>query len=57
MTKITLDEAKHLEDLTNCEQIKNLSDEEAQANALSDLDNQPIVYPPPPQLIPRPKKT
>ena len=42
ITKITLEKTKDLEDLTDWERLKHMSDEEAEQNALSDPDNQPL---------------
>ena len=38
--RITLDEAKKLEDLTDLERVNSISESEIEANALSDSDNQ-----------------
>lgn len=42
ITRITIDEAKKLEDLTDWERVQSLSESEIEANALSDPDNQPL---------------
>ncbi|WP_019508971.1 hypothetical protein [Pleurocapsa sp. PCC 7319] len=42
ITRITLDKAKKLEDLTDSERIDSMSESEIEANALSDPDNQPL---------------
>ncbi|MDJ0903919.1 MAG: hypothetical protein QNJ55_34545 [Xenococcus sp. MO_188.B8] len=42
ITRITLDEAKKLEDLTDSERVNSMSEAEIEANALSDPDNQPL---------------
>ena len=42
ITKITLEKTKDLEDLTDWERLKHMSDEETEQNALSDPDNQPL---------------
>jgi hypothetical protein len=46
ITRVSLEEAKNLEDLTDWERLKNLSDEEVEENAINDPDNQPLPYPP-----------
>lgn len=43
ITRITLEEIKDLEDLTDWERLKNISEAEAEQNALSDRDNQPLL--------------
>ena len=40
--RTTLKSAKKLEDLTDWERVNSLSESEIEANALSDLDNQPL---------------
>ncbi len=42
ITRITLDEAKNLEDLTDSERVNSMSESEIEANALSDPDNRPL---------------
>lgn len=42
LTRVTLEQAKNLEDLTDWERIEKMSDEQIEQNALSDLDNQPL---------------
>lgn len=42
MNKISLKETNNLKDLTDWERISNMSEEEIEKNALSDLDNQPL---------------
>lgn len=42
ITRITLEQAKSLEDLTDWERIEKLSESEIEQNALDDADNQPI---------------
>ncbi len=41
-TRITLEQAKSLEDLTDWERIEKMSESEIEQNALDDADNQPI---------------
>ncbi|MEM8720377.1 MAG: hypothetical protein AAGE84_13915 [Cyanobacteria bacterium P01_G01_bin.39] len=43
ITRITIDEAKKLEDLTDFERLNAMSEAEIEANALSDPDNQPLT--------------
>ena len=42
ITQTTLESAKKLEDLTDWERVKSMSESEIGANALSDQDNQPL---------------
>ncbi len=42
ITRITLEQAKSLEDLTDWERIEKMSESEIEQNALDDADNQPI---------------
>ncbi|MBW4536811.1 MAG: hypothetical protein KME09_23035 [Pleurocapsa minor HA4230-MV1] len=42
ITRTTIDKAKQSEDLTDLERLNSMSDSEIEANALSDLDNQPL---------------
>jgi hypothetical protein len=42
ITRTTIDKAKQLEDLTDLERLNSMSESEIEANALSDLDNQPL---------------
>ncbi|MGL6344837.1 MAG: hypothetical protein ACRC80_37505 [Waterburya sp.] len=42
ITRITIDKAKKLEDLTDLERLNTMSESEIEANALSDRDNQPL---------------
>ena len=42
ITKVTLEQAKRLEDLTDYQRLNTMSDEEIEQNALDDSDNQPI---------------
>ena len=42
ITRITLDKAKKLEDLTDSERVNSMNESEIEANALSDPDNQPL---------------
>ncbi|MBW4536821.1 MAG: hypothetical protein KME09_23085 [Pleurocapsa minor HA4230-MV1] len=42
ITRITIDKAKKLEDLTDLERLNTMSESEIEANALSDSDNQPL---------------
>jgi hypothetical protein len=42
ITRTTIDKAKKLEDLTDLERLNSMSELEIEANALSDLDNQPL---------------
>jgi hypothetical protein len=42
ITRITIDQAKKLEDLTDLERLNTMSESEIEANALSDPDNQPL---------------
>ncbi len=42
ITRITLEEAKKMEDLTDSERVNSMSESEIEANALSDPDNQPL---------------
>ncbi|EAZ88397.1 hypothetical protein CY0110_04997 [Crocosphaera chwakensis CCY0110] len=41
--RITLEQAKSLEDLTDWERIEKMSESEIEQNALEDADNQPIT--------------
>ena len=43
ITRITLDRASKLKDLTDKERVNSLSESEIEANALSDPDNQPLT--------------
>ncbi len=43
ITRITLEEAKSLQDLTDWERIEKMSESEIEQNALDDADNQPIM--------------
>lgn len=43
ITRITLKQAKSLEDLTDWERIEKMSESEIEQNALDDADNQPIT--------------
>ena len=43
ITRITLDKARKLKDLTDKERVNSLSESEIEANALSDPDNQPLT--------------
>ena len=43
ITRITLDKARKLEDLTDKERVNSLSESEIETNALSDPDNQPLT--------------
>jgi hypothetical protein len=40
--RTTIDKAKQSEDLTDLERLNSMSESEIEANALSDLDNQPL---------------
>ena len=42
ITRTTLDKVKKLKDLTDSERVNSMSESEIEANALSDLDNQPL---------------
>lgn len=42
ITRITIDKAKKLEDLTDLERLNTMSESDIEANALSDPDNQPL---------------
>ena len=42
ITRITIEEAKKLEDLTDSERVNSMKESEIEANALSDPDNQPL---------------
>jgi hypothetical protein len=42
ITRTTIDKAKKSEDLTDLERLNSMSESEIEANALSDLDNQPL---------------
>ncbi|MFM2314598.1 MAG: hypothetical protein RLZZ04_3874 [Cyanobacteriota bacterium] len=42
ITRTTIDKAKKSEDLTDLERLNFMSESEIEANALSDLDNQPL---------------
>jgi hypothetical protein len=42
ITRITIDKAKKLEDLTDLERLNTISESDIEANALSDPDNQPL---------------
>lgn len=42
ITRVTLEEAKNMEDLTDWEALEDMTDEEAHQNALDDPDAQPI---------------
>lgn len=43
-TRITIDEAKRAEDLTDLERVNSMDESEIKANALSDPDNQPLTH-------------
>ncbi len=43
ITRITIDKAKKSEDLTDLERVNSMDESEIEANALSDLDNQPLT--------------
>jgi hypothetical protein len=43
ITRITIKEAKKSEDLTDVERVNSMSESEIEANALCDLDNQPLT--------------
>jgi hypothetical protein len=45
ITRVSLEAAKNLEDLTDWERLKNMSDEEVEENAVNDPENQPLPYP------------
>lgn len=40
--RTTIDKAKQSEDLTDVERLNSMSESEIEANAFSDLDNQPL---------------
>jgi hypothetical protein len=42
ITRTTIDQAKKSEDLTDVSKLNTMSESEIEANALSDLDNQPL---------------
>ncbi|MGI0481596.1 hypothetical protein ACN4EE_12485 [Geminocystis sp. CENA526] len=42
MNKISIKKVNNLTDLTDWNKINNMSDEEIEKNALTDIDNQPI---------------
>ncbi|PSF36253.1 hypothetical protein C7H19_13680 [Aphanothece hegewaldii CCALA 016] len=42
ITRITLEQVKKLEDLTDWERVEKMSELEVEQNALTDPDNQPI---------------
>jgi hypothetical protein len=42
ITRTTIDKAKKLKDLTDLEKLNSMSESEIEANAFSDLDNQPL---------------
>lgn len=42
MNKISITKTNTLTDLTNWNKINNMSDEEIEQNALTDIDNQPL---------------
>ncbi len=42
MNKISIKKVNNLTDLTDWERVNNMSEEEIEKNALSDLDNQPL---------------
>jgi hypothetical protein len=42
ITRTTIEQAKKSEDLTDLERLNLMSESEIEANALSDLDNQPL---------------
>jgi hypothetical protein len=42
ITRITIDEAKKLEDLTDLDKLNSMSESEIEENALSDLGSQPL---------------
>lgn len=46
ITRVSLEEAKNLEDLTDWERVNKMSDQEVEENALNDPDNQPLPYSP-----------
>ena len=43
ITRTTIDEAKKSEDLTDLKRVDSMDESEIEANALSDLDNQPLT--------------
>ena len=43
ITRMTTEEAKKAEDLTDVEKVNSMSELEIEANALSDSDNQPLA--------------
>lgn len=43
--RISLEEAKNLPDKSDWQRLEQMSDEQAEQNALDDLDNQPLAYP------------
>jgi hypothetical protein len=42
ITRTTINKAKQSEDLTDVERLNSMSESEIEANAFSDLDNQPL---------------
>ena len=42
ITRVTLESAKNLKDLTDWERLEKMSEAEVEENALADPDNQPI---------------
>ena len=43
ITRITTEEAKKSDDLTDVKRVNSMSESEIEANALSDPDNQPLT--------------
>jgi hypothetical protein len=42
ITRVTLEKAKSLEDMTDWERVEKMSESEVEENALTDPDNQPL---------------
>lgn len=43
ITRMTIEEARRAEDLTDVERVNSMSESEIEANALADPDNQPLT--------------
>ena len=43
ITRVTLEQAREMEDLTDWERVDNITEEEIEQNALNDPDNPPLT--------------
>ena len=43
ITRVTLEQAREMEDLTDWERVDNITEEEIEQNALDDPDNPPLT--------------